>query len=57
MNLYKVSDQNLSLQTKFFINRKISTESCALDMEYNPKENEAETLKQNVCIILQKCLI
>ena len=57
MNPYKVSDQNLSLQAKFFIDRKISTESCGLDMEYNPKENEAETLKQNVCNMLQKYLI
>ena len=24
-----------------------STESCALDMEHNHKENEAETLRQN----------
>ena len=31
-----------------------STESCALDMKYNHKENEAETLRQNVSNILQK---
>ena len=31
-----------------------STESCALDMEHNHKENEAETLRQNVSNILQK---
>ena len=29
-----------------------STESCALDMEYNHKENEAETLRQNASKIL-----
>ena len=34
----------------------ISTESCALDMEHNHKENEAETLGQNVSNILQKNL-
>ena len=33
-----------------------STESCALDMEHNHKENEAETLRQNVSSILQKNL-
>ena len=33
-----------------------STESCALDMEHNLKENEAETLRQNVSNILQKNL-
>ena len=33
-----------------------STESCALDMEHNHKENEAETLRQNVSHILQKNL-
>ena len=33
-----------------------STESCALDMEHNHKENEAETLRQNVSNILQKNL-
>ena len=32
------------------------TESCALDMDYNHKENEAETLGQNVSNILQKNL-
>ena len=31
-----------------------STESCALDMEHNHKENEAETLRQNFSKILQK---
>ena len=31
-----------------------STESCALDMEQNHKENEAETLRQNVSNILWK---
>ena len=29
-----------------------STESCAFDMEHNHKENEAETVKQNVNNIL-----
>ena len=33
-----------------------STESCPLDMEHNHKENEAETLRQNVSNILQKNL-
>ena len=33
-----------------------STESCALDMEHNHTENEAETLRQNVSNILQKNL-
>ena len=33
-----------------------STDSCALDMEHNHKENEAETLRQNVSNILQKNL-
>ena len=33
-----------------------SAESCALDMEHNHKENEAETLRQNVSNILQKNL-
>ena len=33
-----------------------STKSCALDMEHNHKENEAETLRQNVSNILQKNL-
>ena len=33
-----------------------STESCALDMEHNHKENEAETLRQHVSNILQKNL-
>ena len=33
-----------------------STESRALDMEHNHKENEAETLGQNVSNILQKNL-
>ena len=33
-----------------------STESCAFDMEHNHKENEVETLKQNVSTILQKNL-
>ena len=33
-----------------------STESFALDMEHNHKENEAETLRQNVSNILQKNL-
>ena len=33
-----------------------STESCAFDMEHNHKENEAETLIQNVSNILQKNL-
>ena len=32
------------------------TEFCALDMEYNHKENEAETLVPNVSNILQKNL-
>ena len=31
-----------------------STESCALDMEHNHKQNEAETLRQNASNILQK---
>ena len=33
-----------------------STESCALDMEHNHKENEATFLRQNVTNILQKNL-
>ena len=33
-----------------------SIESCAPDMELNHKENEAETLGQNVRNILQKNL-
>ena len=33
-----------------------STESCALNMGHNHKENEAETLRQNVSNILQKNL-
>ena len=33
-----------------------STESCTLDMEQNHKENEAETLGQNVSNILRKNL-
>ena len=35
-----------------------STKSCALDIENNRKENEneAETLRQNVCNILMKNL-
>ena len=32
------------------------TEFCALDMEHNHEENEAETLRQNVSNILQKNL-
>ena len=31
-----------------------STESKALNMEHNHKENEAETIRQNVSNILQK---
>ena len=31
-----------------------STEYCALNMEHNHKENEAESLGQNVSNILQK---
>ena len=37
-----------------FIDIITLTESCALDMEHNHKENEAETLRQNVSNILQK---
>ena len=33
-----------------------TTESCALDMEHKHKENEVETLRQNVSSILQKKL-
>ena len=33
-----------------------STESCALDMEHNHEENEAETLRRNVSNVLQKKL-
>ena len=33
-----------------------STESCALDMEQNHKEDEAESLRQNVSRILRKNL-
>ena len=33
-----------------------SNESCPLDMEHNHKENEEETLRQNVSNILQKNL-
>ena len=33
-----------------------STKTCALDIENNRKENEAETLRQNVCNILMKNL-
>ena len=33
-----------------------STESSALDMEHNYKENEIETLRQNVSNTLQKNL-
>ena len=33
-----------------------STESCALDMEQNHNDNEAETPRQNVSNILQKNL-
>ena len=33
-----------------------SAESCAFNMEHNHKENEAETLRQNVSNILQKNL-
>ena len=31
-----------------------STESCVLDMEYNHKGNEAETLRQKIRNILEK---
>ena len=34
----------------------ILAESCALNLEYNRKENEAETLRQNVINIFQKSL-
>ena len=37
-----------------FIDIITLTESCALDMEHNHKENEAESLRQNVSNILQK---
>ena len=37
-----------------FVDIITSTESCALDMKHNHKENEAETLRQNVSYILQK---
>ena len=33
-----------------------SSESCALNMEHNHKENEVETLRKNVSGILQKNL-
>ena len=33
-----------------------STESCSVDMEYNHKVNEAETIRQNVSNTLQKNL-
>ena len=33
-----------------------STESCSVDMEYNHKVNEAETIRQNVSNKLQKNL-
>ena len=39
-----------------FIDIITSAKTCALDMEHNHKENEAETLRQNVSIILLKNL-
>ena len=33
-----------------------SAKSCAIDMEYNPIENEVETLRQNMSNILQRNL-
>ena len=39
-----------------FMDIMTSTESCALDMEHNHKQNEAETLRQNVSNILQRTL-
>ena len=33
-----------------------SSKSCAVDMEYNPIENEEETLRQNMSNILQRNL-
>ena len=57
MNSYCISDQNLCLQTNIlFMDIIILAESCALDLEYNRKENEAETLRQNVINIFQKSL-
>ena len=57
MNSYCISDQNLCLQTNtLFMDIIILAESCALDLEYNRKENEAETLRQNVINIFQKSL-
>ena len=45
------TNKNLS-----FMDIITSTEPCALDIEHNHKENEAETLRQNVSNILQKNL-
>ena len=45
------TDKNLP-----FMDIITSTKSCALDMEHNHEENEAETLRQNVSNILQKNL-
>ena len=39
-----------------FIDIITSTESCALDMEYNHKGNEAQTLRQKISNILEKNL-
>ena len=39
-----------------FMDKITSTESCTLNMEYNHKENESETIRQNVSNILQKIL-
>ena len=39
-----------------FLDIITSSESCALNMEHNHKENEAETLRKNVSGILQKNL-
>ena len=38
------------------LNITTSTEYCALNMEYNHKGNEAETLRHNVSNIIQKNL-
>ena len=39
-----------------FMDMITSTESCVLNVKHNAKENEAETLRQCVCNILQKNL-
>ena len=39
-----------------FMDMITSTESCVLNVKHNHKENEAQTLRQYVCNILQKNL-